>query len=144
MVNKLTILMLLFSVICFGQEEKRSILKKQPSVKMAIQEIKTGQLKDMYNRYVPFIVIDAREKRFKNGYRLPKSLSLSVKSSDAEIAKALKDKEIKLVVYSSNAICQASTKLVKRLMGLGYKNVFEYKAGIMAWRKVNNNLIREK
>ena len=43
--------------------------------------------------------------------------------------------DIPIITYCYDKNCNASEKLIKRLMNIGFKNIKEYSAGIIGWNR---------
>lgn len=97
------------------------------------REITGEQLKGWYDQKKPMIVLDARSKKYFDGTLLPNAKWVSSESSDEEIQKAVPTKESVIVVYCAGSECPASGWLYDKLVKLGYKNVYEYHAGLEEW-----------
>ena len=83
-------------------------------------------------------VVDARSGKWDDGRRIGKARQLAVNSSEAEIAKALPNKNATIVAYCTNTKCPASAKLAHKLVDLGYKNVVKYPEGVDGWQEAGN------
>ena len=137
------IFLLLSMISVQSQDAPELILKPQEESVHKIKKMNTNQLDNQYKKQIPFIVIDARPEGFTDGWRIPKSMRLPYKCEDAMISKKLPLKSMKLIVYSTNKQCVASTIMAKRLMDMGYQEVFVYQDGIQGWRKAGKETVRE-
>ncbi len=79
------------------------------------------------------VIVDARGGKYLDDRRIPGATALAADSSDAEIAKALPDKNAEIVAYCSNTKCPASKTLANKLVLLGYTNIKKYPDGIDGW-----------
>lgn len=97
------------------------------------QEIHTEELKKLVDQKKPMTIIDARIKYA--GGRLPGAVLLPHTADENEIKKAIGSlpKETMIVVYCSNVKCPVSKYLAKRLVSLGYTNVYKYPEGVSGW-----------
>jgi len=72
--------------------------------------------------------------------RLPGSLNLP--EDDPKFAtkaqQLLPDKSAPVIVHCSGMSCQASTRAARRLEGLGYEEVHDFKAGLEGWEQAGN------
>ncbi|MCX7847778.1 MAG: rhodanese-like domain-containing protein [bacterium] len=100
--------------------------------------IDTASLKALLASGEPVTVVDARSGKYDDGRRIAGAISLPANASDEAIARALPDKQAKIVTYCSNTKCPASAKLAKRLVALGYTNVHKYPDGIAGWTAAGN------
>lgn len=90
------------------------------------------------------IILDARSGKWDNGQRIPGAKSLSSKSSDAEIAKMLPNKDAAILTYCNHTKCPASNMLVIKLKSLGYTNISEYPEGIKGWKAAGKSIEESK
>ena len=78
-------------------------------------------------------ILDVRtNKEYERGH-IPGALHVPLSDIGDKIKKLKKDKE--LVVY-----CQSGNRsiwAIKRLMGMGYKNLFNLKGGYLAWKRTH-------
>jgi len=79
------------------------------------------------------MILDVRtNKEYENGH-IPGAIHVPLSDIGDKIKKLKKDKE--LVVY-----CQSGNRsiwAIKRLMGMGYKNLFNLKGGYHAWKRIH-------
>ena len=79
------------------------------------------------------MILDVRtNKEYENGH-IPGAIHVPLSDIGDKIKKLKKDKE--LVVY-----CQSGNRsiwAIKRLMGMGYKNLFNLKGGYLAWKRTH-------
>jgi len=79
------------------------------------------------------MILDVRtNKEYENGH-IPGAIHVPLSDIGDKIKKIKKDKE--LVVY-----CQSGNRsiwAIKRLMGMGYKNLFNLKGGYHAWKRTH-------
>ena len=77
------------------------------------------------------MILDVRtNKEYERGH-IPGALHVPLSDIGDKLKKLKKDKE--LVVY-----CQSGNRsiwAIKRLMGMGYKNLFNLKGGYLAWKR---------
>ena len=64
---------------------------------------------------------------------IPSSINIPVGSEDEFAKRYTKDKEI--VVYCASSDCDASHKVAKRLADMGFRNVYDYEAGMRDWKQ---------
>jgi rhodanese-related sulfurtransferase len=66
---------------------------------------------------------------------IPGARRVSVTLDDADILKALPDKQTLYVTYCASARCSASAMLARKLQELGYRSVIEFRQGWAGWRE---------
>jgi len=97
------------------------------------KEITTEKLKSMIDAKAPMMILDARKKN--DGGLIPGAKPLAYNATDKEVKDFLKmvPKDMMIVVYCSNVYCPVSKYLAKRLVILGYTNVYKYPDGLSGW-----------
>ncbi len=79
------------------------------------------------------MILDVRtHKDYERGH-IPGAIHVPLSDIGDKIKKLKKDKE--LVVYCENG--NRSIWAIKRLMGMGYKNLFNLKGGYRAWKRTH-------
>ena len=79
------------------------------------------------------MILDVRtNKDYERGH-IPGAIHVPLSDIGDKIKKLKKDKE--LVVYCENG--SRSIWAIKRLMGMGYKNLFNLKGGYRAWKRIH-------
>jgi rhodanese-related sulfurtransferase len=79
------------------------------------------------------MLLDIRsDKEYKQGH-IPGAAHVPLSEIGERVKKLKKDKE--LVVYCQNG--SRSIWAIKRLMGMGYKNLYNLKGGYNAWKKIH-------
>ena len=98
-----------------------------------LKTISAEDLKKMIDDKQPVLLLDARKNH--RGGMLPGAKPMPYSSSDKEIKAILGNtsKDMTIVVYCSNAFCPVSRQLGKRLILLGYKNIYRYTDGLSVW-----------
>jgi rhodanese-related sulfurtransferase len=79
------------------------------------------------------MIIDTRTHKEYEGGHIPGAIHIPLADIGGKIKKLRKDKE--LVVYCQNG--NRSIWAIKRLMGMGYKNLFNLKGGYHAWKRTH-------
>ena len=99
-----------------------------------VKTVSYAQLVDMLNQSAkdPTVLVDVRpEERFGTGH-IPGAVNIPlprIKSGDPRLAEAKN-----IVVYAGGWTDDLSIAGAKRLLALGYKNVFEFRGGIELWQ----------
>jgi phage shock protein E len=79
------------------------------------------------------MVLDVRtNKEYEQGH-IPGSVHVQLSEIGDKVKKLKKDKE--LLVYCQNG--NRSIWAIKRLMGMGYKNLYNLKGGYNAWKRIH-------
>lgn len=79
------------------------------------------------------MLLDTRSAREYNAGHIPGAVHIPLADIGAKAKKIRKDKEI--VVYCQNG--NRSIWAIKRLMGMGYTNLWNLKGGYGAWKKLH-------
>ena len=85
----------------------------------------------MYQENAKFVLIDARSREDYDKKHLPGAVNIPLEDL-ANFSNRL-DKSEEIVTYCGGFQCPVSTQAAKELMGLGFKNVRDYKGGIQEW-----------
>jgi len=99
-----------------------------------IKTISTKELKKMLDLKEEFKLIDVLDSEHYRKEHIPNAISLPLNELRKK-AKNVLNKDEKIVVYCASFECEASTKAVKILQSLGYKNVLDYKGGLKDYRE---------
>ncbi len=98
------------------------------------QKVRTISFDDLLKKFKSnerFVLVDARSREDYDRSHLPGALSVPV-DEVRDYADRL-DKSEEIVTYCGSFQCPASTAAAKEFMGLGFKNVLDYKGGIQEW-----------
>jgi rhodanese-related sulfurtransferase len=78
-------------------------------------------------------VVEALGPAYFEEAHLPGALNLPHDQVDKLAPRLIPDKDAEVIVYCSNLACQNSVIVSRRLIQLGYRNVYEYEAGKQDW-----------
>jgi len=98
------------------------------------QKVRTISFDDLQKKIKSsekFVLVDARSREDYDISHLPGAISTPVEDIRDQAGKL--DKNAEIITYCGNFQCSASTMAAKELMGLGFKNVLDYKGGIKEW-----------
>lgn len=99
-----------------------------------VKSVSYAQLVDMLNigEKDPTVLVDVRpEQRYATGH-IPGAINIPlprIKSGDPRLAEAKN-----IVVYAGGWTDDLALAGAKRLLALGYKNVFEFRGGVELWQ----------
>lgn len=98
-----------------------------------IKPISTQELKKKIESKEDFLLLDVnpRDRFLKHHIKGATYVDYEAGARWVREQKIPKDKEI--VLYCENTMCTASPIVAKKLVTLGYSNVFEYREGIQGW-----------
>tara|TARA_A100001015_G_C15028634_1_gene731894 strand:+ start:508 stop:1242 length:735 start_codon:yes stop_codon:yes gene_type:complete len=120
-------------------DDKKKIWNTNLYTQPIICEISSKFLMKYMNKV---LIIDAlpinmyNKKHIKGAYNLP----VNKRWTENDLKKIVKEKfntsskNIPIVVYCFNLSCEASTKVLKKIEKLGYKNIVDYPNGISGWK----------
>jgi len=100
--------------------------------------LSTGALQVLMMSGTKMTMLDARDAESYAKMHIPGAKNVMPKASEEEIKKAVKKKDMLVVVYCGGLKCPLSHRLAGRLHDLGYHNVLEYSYGIECWLATGN------
>jgi len=100
---------------------------------MEVTAISRDELKGNLDRGHSIVVVEALGPVYFEEAHLPGALNLPHDRVDELAPRLIPDKNAEVVVYCSNLACQNSVQASRRLVHLGYRNVYEYEAGKQDW-----------
>lgn len=145
-----------------GSSQATSMLHKQPHGLLPEELVTMGELRELLAAKADLMLIDARSRRSYEeahieGAVLPRTKEYydavrlyelkmipSMPDEDAALREGMKavPKQKPIVTYC-NTDCSASSVLLFKLKGLGYKNVRSMEDGIQAWEKKGYPVIKK-
>jgi len=81
------------------------------------------------------VLIDARPHKKYLQATIPGSISIPDTKADKLMGKFPADKNIKVITFCGGYNCGKSHNVARKLLSLGYKNVFVYAGGVPLWKK---------
>jgi len=98
-----------------------------------VTAISRDEMKAKLDRGQGIVVVEALGPAYFEEAHLPGALNLPHDQVDELAPRLIPDKDTEVVVYCSNLACQNSVIASRRLVQLGYRNVFEYEGGKQDW-----------
>jgi len=98
------------------------------------QKVRTISFDDLQKKIKggeKFVLVDARSREDYDESHLPGAISAPVEDIRERAGKL--DKNAEIITYCGSFQCPASTMAAKELMGLGFRDVLDYKGGIKEW-----------
>ena len=98
------------------------------------QKVRTISFDDLQKKIKAgekFTLADARSREDYDKSHLPGAIS--VPAEDVRDNAGRLDKNSEIITYCGSFQCPASTMAAKEFMGIGFKNVLDYKGGIQEW-----------
>lgn len=98
-----------------------------------MKDINAKVLKGMMDRGRAFVLLDVRGDEEFDEEHIPNALSAPLGHMGVSIECCVR-KSAQIIVYSANRDCTASVEGVKRLVGMGFKDVLHFNDGIQGWK----------
>ncbi len=98
-----------------------------------ITEITREELKAKLHRGEDLVLVETLGTRYYEDAHLPGAINIPHTEVEDLAPAMLPDKSAEIVVYCSNKACQNSPQAARRLMALGYENVYDYEEGKQDW-----------
>jgi len=98
------------------------------------QKVRTlgfDELLRMYKNNARFVLVDGRSQEDYDQKHLPGAVNIPLEDIKSYADRLDKNEEI--VTYCGGFQCPVSTEAAKVFMGLGFRNVRDYKGGIQEW-----------
>ncbi|WP_166845351.1 rhodanese-like domain-containing protein [Isoptericola sp. BMS4] len=87
------------------------------------------------------IVVEALGPEYYRAERLPGAINIPHTEVDRLAPEVLPDKEAEIIVYCASGPCQNSAVAARRLVELGYRNVFDFAGGKEDWMASGRPLV---
>ena len=97
-----------------------------------IKMLSLEQLLEMMENKESFKLVEVLEEKSYREKHLPSAINIPLSKLD-ELAEKMLNKDEKIVVYCASYKCKASTNAARRLLDLGFKNVYDFKGGKKLW-----------
>jgi len=123
----------------YAATEGERFLQSEEAVKQATYgHIDARALKALIEAEIPFVLLDGRGDKWHDASVIPGAKLASYEYAPEELENLIPNRDALVVVYCYSFTCPLSGRLADLLVGLGYKNVMEYPAGLREWRDVAN------
>lgn len=103
------------------------------ATEMPVTFITLEQFLEMKENGKPYTVVDVLDEEAYSEGHIPEAINIPSEKIEEEATGTLPDKEQSLIVYCASYMCHASTDATRKLQELGYKHVYDYKAGKKGW-----------
>jgi len=94
-----------------------------------VKEMSRKELIDLMESGEDFKLVDVLSRESFTKQHIKGAISIPLEEIGRKASKQLK-KSGKIVTYCASFECSASTQAARKLIALGYKNVFDYKGGL--------------
>lgn len=101
-----------------------------------MQVITTSEFKEMTQRPNELDIINVLPSAAFKKEHIPGSVNIPVENPEFEkqVASLVGDKSAPVVVYCANTSCDASPKAARKLEQAGFRNVYDFEAGLQGWK----------
>lgn len=100
---------------------------------MAVKEIGREELRARLDGGEDVVVVETLGPKYYEDAHLPGAINIPHTEVDELAPRLLPDKSAHIVVYCSNRSCQNSPQAARRLVALGYENIYDYEEGKQGW-----------
>ncbi|MBW3582930.1 MAG: rhodanese-like domain-containing protein [Euryarchaeota archaeon] len=102
-----------------------------------VKEIDAKTTKKMVEEDDDVVLIDVLGEESYEKRHLPEAINIPVNDErfEEKVKEAVPSKETPVIVYCADPPCEASPKAAKKLEEMGYKNVHDFDAGLLGWRR---------
>lgn len=97
-----------------------------------VPQINAEDVKKAMDAHEQYFLLDVRTPQEYTKSHIPGSTNVPLDTLENTIEKAFPDKDKKMYVYCFSG--SRSVQAVAAMVKLGYKNVFDMKSGMLAWR----------
>ena len=100
---------------------------------MALKEIMREELRAKLDRGGEVVLVETLGPRYYEDAHLPGAINIPHTEVERLAPEMLPDKSVAVVVYCSSMACQNSPQAARKLVALGYENVYDYAEGKQDW-----------
>jgi rhodanese-related sulfurtransferase len=104
-----------------------------------MEKVSRREAKKLIEQRQDLTVIETLEEPYFRKYHLPGARNVPFSHGDngfdEQIQTVAPDKSAPILVYCHDADCDSSTKAARRLVELGYSEVYDYEAGKVDWKE---------
>lgn len=86
------------------------------------------------------VLINALSKDSYIAKHIPGSINIPEEHADW-IENVVPDKQQDIVVYCANSDCDASPNTAKKMIEMGYENIWDFEEGLAGWKKSGYELV---
>lgn len=90
-------------------------------------------LKNLIDTKTNMVILDARNKQWDDGRRVPGGKSVPFDSSPEIVLQVAPHKDSLIIVYCGAYQCPQGRTLVEKMINEGYTHILEYAGGIREW-----------
>lgn len=98
-----------------------------------LQTITIEKLLELQHNKEPFKLVEVLPEKSYQEEHIAGAINIPANQLD-KLASKMLDKDETIIVYCSNYSCNASPAAAKKLISMGYKNVYDFSAGKKGWK----------
>lgn len=99
-----------------------------------METVSRQEAKNLINQRKDLTVVETLENEYFRKFHLPGAWNVPFDNGfDEQIQSVAPDKVAPILVYCLDAGCESSAKAARRLVELGYAEVYDYEAGKVDW-----------
>lgn len=96
--------------------------------------VNAGELKDLMETRPGLALLNVRPAGTFSEGQVPGSMHVPQAELESRAKALLLNKDALIAVYGSDITCEASTRAAQILEKLGYKNIYNFSAGLKGWK----------
>lgn len=101
-----------------------------------METVSRQKAKDLIEQRDDLTVVETLEKKYFRKFHLPGARNVPFDDGfDEQIQTVAPDKAAPILVYCQDSDCESSAKAARRLVELGYSEVYDYEAGKVDWKE---------
>ena len=105
-----------------------------------LRTINRDQLRKRIDSNTDFVLLETLPRtEFESGH-LPGAKNLPLDRIESRASDLIPNKDTEVVVYCASSDCDASEKAARKLMSMGYTNVFDYAGGKADWEAAERTM----
>lgn len=101
-----------------------------------MQTVSRQEAKELIETRQDLMVVETLEEEYFRKFHLPGARNVPFSNGfDEQIQSVAPDKAAPILVYCQDSDCESSAKAARRLVELGYSEVYDYEAGKVDWQE---------
>jgi rhodanese-related sulfurtransferase len=101
-----------------------------------METVSRQRAKELIDQREDLTVVETLDEKYFRKFHLPGAQSVPFSNGfDERIQSVAPDKAAPILVYCMDADCESSAKAARRLVELGYAEVYDYEAGKVDWQE---------
>ncbi len=100
---------------------------------ISVSYISVDELKAKLDSHTPLYLFETLSADYFRHSHIPGAINMPPEKTLQVVTEHVADKNAEIVVYCLDTDCHAAEKAARKLMALGYTNVFDFAGGKKAW-----------